>query len=361
MTFPLATIEAAALRNNLAVVRKFAAHSRVIAAVKANAYGHGLIPVARALASADAFGVARIEEAIALREAGIPHAIVLLEGVFAPEQLRVAAAHGLEIVVHCFEQLEMLEQHAAASRYDVWLKLDTGMNRLGFDAAEFAAAHERLRRCSAVARLRLMSHLSAAEQADGEAARRQLGLFHALADPLADALGLERSVANSAGLIAWPEARTEWVRPGLMLYGLSPFAERSAESLGLLPAMTLSTRLIAIRDVAAGATVGYNGIWRAERRSRIAIAAIGYGDGYPRGMRNGGPVLVKGREAAVVGRVSMDMTAIDVTDHADVRVGDEVTLWGRGLPAERVAAHADTIAYELVCRVSERVAREWKE
>jgi alanine racemase len=251
----------------------------------------------------------------------------------------------------------MLEQHAGPHRHSVWLKVDTGMNRLGFDAQEFASAHERLRRCPGVAMLRLMSHLAAAEQPDGEVARRQLALFHSLADPL----GLERSVANSAGLIAWPEARTEWVRPGLMLYGLSPFPHRSAASLGLEPAMTLSTRLIAVRNVHEGATVGYNGIWRAQRSSRVAIAAIGYGDGYPRGMHNGGPVLVNGREASVVGRVSMDMTAIDVTDHADVRVGDEVTLWGTGLPAERVAARADTIAYELVCRVSERVAREWKE
>jgi alanine racemase len=356
VTFPLATIEAAALRNNLAVVRRLAPHSRVVAAVKANAYGHGLVLVARALADADAFGVARIEEAIALREAGIGHPVVLLEGVFSPDQLRAAAVHDFEIVVHCFEQLEMLEAHLSASRYTVWLKVDTGMNRLGFDAAQFAAAHERLRRCPAVGKLRLMSHLAAAEESGGEVARRQLALFQSLAG----LLGLERSVANSAGLIAWPEARTDWVRPGLMLYGLSPFPDRDAASLGLLPAMTVTTRLIAIRNVPAGACVGYNGIWRAARDSRVAIAAIGYGDGYPRSMRNGGPVLVNGREAAVVGRVSMDMTAIDVTDRADVHVGDEVTLWGRGLPAERVAAHADSIAYELVCRVSERVAREWK-
>ena len=183
--------------------------------------------------------------------------------------------------------------------------------------------------------------------------RRQLERFHALADPLQ----LERSVANSAGLIAWPEARLEWVRPGLMLYGLSPFAHISPAALGLLPVMTLSTRLIAVRGIAAGDAVGYNGIWRAQRPSVIGIAAIGYGDGYPRGMRNGSPVLVNGREASVVGRVSMDMTAIDVTDHAGVQVGDEVTLWGHGLPAERVAACADTIAYELVCRLNPRVAR----
>jgi alanine racemase len=350
---PVVTIDAAALRNNLAVVRRFAPSSRVIAAVKANAYGHGLVPAARALAGADAFGVARIEEALALRAASIAHPIVVLEGVFFASQLDVAAANDLQLVVHSFEQIAMLEQHAGTHRFAVWLKVDTGMNRLGFRAEEVEAAHSRLQACAAVGTLRLLTHLACAENAGGLETKLQLDRFRVLSGPLR----LERSIANSAGVIAWPDAHAEWVRPGLMLYGASPFAERSAADLGLLPAMTFTTQLIAVRNVAAGEAIGYNGIWRAKRRSRIAVAAVGYGDGYPRCMHAGAPALIKGREVPIVGRVSMDMTMLDATDLPDAAVGDEVTLWGRGLPAENVAPFADTIAYELFCRIAERVRR----
>ena len=201
--------------------------------------------------------------------------------------------------------------------------------------------------------MRLLTHLACAENVGGSETKLQLDRFRALSEPLR----LERSIANSAGIIAWPETHAEWVRPGLMLYGASPFAERSAGDLGLLPAMTFTTQLIAVRNVAAGEAIGYNGIWRAPRHSRIAVAAVGYGDGYPRCMRAGAPGLINGREAPVVGRVSMDMTMLDATDLPDAAVGDEVTLWGKGLPAERVAPFADTIAYELFCRIAERVKR----
>lgn len=351
---PVIAVDAAALRNNLAVVRRFAPAARVIAAVKANAYGHGLIHAARALADADAFGVARVEEALSLRAARISHPIVVLEGAFDASQLDAAAGHDLQLVVHCFEQIAMLEQYAGAHRFAVWLKLDTGMNRLGFRPEEFAAAHARLAGCAAVGTLRLMTHLASAETVGGAMTKVQLKRLHELIAPLR----IERSIANSAGVVASPEAHVEWVRPGLMLYGASPFAERSAAELGLLPAMTFSTQVIAVRHVAAGETIGYNGIWRAQRRSRIAVAAVGYGDGYPRCMRAGAPALINGREAPVVGRVSMDMTMLDATDLPNVAVGDLVTLWGRGLPAERVAPFADTIAYELFCRVTERVSRK---
>ena len=350
---PVVTVDAAALRNNLAVVRRFAPGARVIAAVKANGYGHGLVHAARALVNADAFGVARVEEAIALRAAGIKHPIVVLEGVFFASQLDVAAANDLQLVVHSFEQIAMLEQYAGSHRFAVWLKVDTGMNRLGFRAEEMEAAHSRLRSCAAVGGTRLLTHLAAAENAGGLETKLQLDRFRALSAPLR----LERSIANSAGVIAWPDAHAEWVRPGLMLYGASPFAERSAADLGLLPAMTFATQVIAVRNVAAGEAIGYNGVWRAKRRSRIAVAAVGYGDGYPRCMHAGAPTLINGREASVVGRVSMDMTMLDATDLPDVAVGDEVTLWGKGLPAERVAPFADTIAYELFCRIAERVTR----
>jgi alanine racemase len=351
---PVITVDAAALRNNLAVVRRFAPAARVIAAVKANAYGHGLVHAARALSDADAFGVARIEEALSLRAAQITHPIVVLEGVFGASQLDAAAGHDLQLVVHSFEQIAMLEQYAGKHRFAVWLKVDTGMNRLGFRAEDFAAAHSRLAGCAAVGTLRLLTHLACAENAGGLETKLQLDRFRALSG----SLRLERSIANSAGIIAWPDAHGEWVRPGLMLYGASPFDERSAHDLGLLPAMTFTTQVIAVRNVGAGEAIGYNGVWRAKRRTRIAVAAVGYGDGYPRCMHAGAPALINGREVSVVGRVSMDMTMLDATELPNVAVGDEVTLWGTGLPAERVAAFADTIAYELFCRIAERVRRE---
>ena len=351
---PVVTVDPAALRNNLAVVRRFAPTSRVIAAVKANAYGHGLVHAARALVGADAFGVARIEEALALRAASITHPIVVLEGAFFASQLDLAAANELQLVVHSFEQIAMLEQYAGTHRFAVWLKVDTGMNRLGFRIEEFATAQARLQACSTVGTLRLLTHLACAENAGGLETKLQLDRLRALSE----ALRMERSIANSAAIIAWPEAHGEWVRPGLMLYGASPFAERSAADLGLQPAMTFATAVIAVRNVAAGEPIGYNGIWRAKRRSRIAVAAVGYGDGYPRCMHAGAPTLIRGREVSVVGRVSMDMTMLDATDVPDVAVGDEVTLWGKGLPAERVAPFADTIAYELFCRIAQRVTRK---
>lgn len=351
MSFPTAAIDSSALRHNLAAVRRLAPASRVVAVIKANAYGHGMIPVARVLASADAFGVARFEEGLALRSAGISTPIVLLEGVFTNDELQAAGREHFELVVHSFEQLALLEQAAVTQRFAIWLKLNTGMNRLGFRPDEFAAALHRLNQCGCVASIKLMTHLSGAEEQGSESARDQINEFRGLTG----ALNLERSIANSAGLIAWAETRTEWVRPGLMLYGISPIPGVGAAQLGLRPVMTLSTQLIALRDVLPGECVGYNSTWRAGRASRIGIAAIGYGDGYPRNMHTGTPVLVNGSEAPVVGRVSMDMMAVDVTDLPGVRIGDPVVLWGEGLPAERVAPYAGTIAYELVCRVTQRV------
>jgi alanine racemase len=356
VNFPRATISSEALRNNLAVVRRLAPESRVLAAVKANAYGHGLVPSARALAGVDAFGLARLDEALVLRNAGLNHPLVLLEGVVCAEDLQAAGAHEMEIVVHAFDQIQMLEAYRGAHRFVVWLKIDTGMHRLGMAPEDFPDAYHRLARCGAVGSLRLMTHLAAAEASDGSFTRRQLATF----DAATHGFRGERSIANSAGLIGWPQTRVDWVRPGLMLYGMSPMPQASAAELGLRPAMTLATRLIAVHRVQQGEAVGYGGVWRAARDSQIGIAAIGYADGYPRSMPNGAPVLVNGREAPVAGRVSMDMTAIDLTGLPDAKVGDEVVLFGEGLPAERVAGHADTLGYELVCRVTERVSREWR-
>lgn len=359
---PRAIIDTSALRHNLAVARKYAPGAKIVAVIKANAYGHGLVPCARALGGADAFGVARLNEAMTLRAHGLDQRIVLLEGVFAADELDAVAAQGLEIVVHSFEQIELLRNWRGASPVHVWLKVDTGMNRLGIRVEDFSTAWQALCACSAVApKPRLMTHLACADERESARTAEQVGAFQRLTAEM----GLERSAANSAGLIAWPEARMEWVRPGLMLYGISPFAQSTASALGLQPVMTLKSRLIAVRTVKAGERVGYGGAWRAERDSRIGIAAVGYGDGYPRQIGSGSPVLVNGVRCQIAGRVSMDMIAIDLAGHAQegrgaARVGDDVTLWGQGLSVEDMAHCAGTIPYELVCGISQRVSVEYR-
>lgn len=354
---PRAVIDRSALRHNLGVVRKTAPRSKVMAVVKANAYGHGIVGTAQALIAADAFGVARLKEAMALREAGLGNTVVLLEGALSHQELDAAAALGLETVVHSFEQLQMLEGWKGSKRLQVWCKIDSGMNRLGFRLDEFAQAWQRLERCSSILpRPRLMTHLANADEIGDARNTRQIRAFRELVDDL----HLERSIANSAGVMAWPESRVEWVRPGLMIYGISPFDDRVAAELDLRPAMTLISEVIALRTVQAGEEVGYGGIWRAEKTTRVGIVAVGYGDGYPRHTRSGAPVLVNGVEAPMVGRVSMDMIAVDLSQQPNAKVGDPATIWGTGLPAERVAKYADTIPWELVCAISQRVGVEYK-
>lgn len=346
-------MDTAALKHNLSRVRELAPGSRVLAVIKANAYGHGLLTVAEALEAADGFAVARIEEALALREAGSQARIVLLEGFCDAGELAVAARHGFEPFVHQDWQLTLLESFDGPQKLRVWLKIDTGMHRLGFAPGEAASAAARLAACHAVARpAGLATHLAEAEHAGGEGTRAQLEAFATATAGLAG----ERSIANSAGLIAWPEARGDWVRPGIMLYGISPFPDRTGDEIGLRPAMTFETRIIALKDVAAGERVGYGGTWTATRASRIAVAAVGYADGYPRAAASGTPVSVAGAAATIAGRPSMDMLTIDVTELPRAAVGDRVELWGREVPVERVAAACGTIAYELTCRVGRRVA-----
>lgn len=349
-----AVVNGSALRANLRAIRRTASGTHVMAVVKANAYGHGLVPTALALPEADAFAVARLGEAVALREAGIVQPVVLLEGVFDAAQLAIAARMSFDIVVHHPDQLQLLEQQAARD-FVVWLKVDTGMNRLGFRIEEAHEALARLRRLApALREIRLLTHLSSADEPGSPATQQQLDRFA----PLAHEAGLACSIANSAGILAFPAARAQWVRPGLALYGASPFANRTAESLGLTPAMTLETTVIATRRVGEGETVGYGGAWRATRDTRVAILAGGYGDGLPRSLPNGTPVLIDGRRVPLVGRVSMDMIAVDITDLADVHVGERAVLWGPGLPVEHIAALAGTIPYELLCAISQRVPIE---
>jgi alanine racemase len=326
-----------------------------MAVIKANAYGHGLVPAAKALAETDGFSVARLDEGLALRAAGLANRILLLEGVFSAEQLAVAAQQRFDLMVHSVEQLDLLEARAGSAVISAWIKVDSGMNRLGFRAEHFADAYARLRRIANVAPdPTLVTHLANADDRRDTKTVAQLQAFAAATATLQG----ERSIANSAALLAWPDTRADWVRPGLILYGVSPFPSGTGADLGLRPAMTLQTEVIAVKDVREGETVGYGGAWRAARDSRMAVVAAGYGDGYPRSVESGTPLLVNGRRAPIVGRVSMDMITVDVTDLPGVATGDPVVLWGEGVPVEEIARHAGTIPYELICGVSQRVQHE---
>ena len=350
-----AIVDTAALRHNLGRVRATAPGTRVMAVIKANAYGHGLVPAAKALAQTDGFAVARLEEGLALRQAGLTNRVLLLEGVFSPGQLATAAEQRFDLMVHSFEQLEMLEGRGGSEPIAAWIKMDTGMNRLGFRTEQFQAAYERLRRIPNVEPdATLVTHLASADDRRDPKTAEQLRAFASVTS----GLGGARSIANSAALLAWPDTRADWVRPGLALYGVTPFPSGSGGELGLRPVMTLQSEVIALKDVRAGETVGYGGEWRAERDTRLAVVAAGYGDGYPRSVGSGTPVLVNGNRAPLVGRVSMDMVTVDVTDLPGVATGDPIVLWGEGVPVEEIARHAGTIPYELVCGVSQRVQHE---
>jgi alanine racemase len=351
-----AIVDTSALRHNLETARRAAPDSRVMAVVKANAYGHGLVPAAKALSATDGFAVARMDEGLALRAAGLTNRILLLEGVFSPGQLAAAAQQHFDLMVHSFEQLELLEQRQGRESIGAWIKLDSGMNRLGFRSEQFAEAYARLRQCPGVeADPTLVTHLANSDDRRDTKTVQQLQAFETATAGLT---GL-RSIANSAAILAWPAARADWVRPGLMLYGVSPFPSGIGPGLGLKPVMTLKSEVIAVKPVKAGETVGYGCAWRAERDTLMAVVAGGYGDGYPRSTASGAPVQINGHRAPLIGRVSMDMITVDVTDlPARVVPGDPAVLWGEGVPVEEVARHAGTIPYELICGVSQRVQQD---
>lgn len=347
-----AELDLGALEHNLARLREAAPTARVMAVVKANAYGHGMARVALALPTADAFAVARVDEGLRLREAGIRQRITVLQGFICPEELALHVRYELEPVIHSAQQIDILEQHApAGATLRAWVKLDTGMHRLGFGLTEFPDCYRRLSASPHLQRpLPIMTHLANADVVTDTTTERQLALFDGMVSD-----GVERIAANSAGLLAWPASHAEWVRPGLALYGVSPFPFRSGVKDGFRPVMTLKTRLIAIKHLRRGDAVGYGGDWVCPHATRMGIASIGYGDGYPRNAASGTPVLVNGQQAPLIGRVSMDMISIDLTEHPQARVGDTVTLWGNGLPVEEVARHAGTIPYVLLCNVTQRV------
>lgn len=347
-----ATIHVDALRRNLARIRDLAPRSRVMAVVKADGYGHGLERVAHALEGADAFGVATLSDAERLRAAGLSKRIVLLSGFDEPGDLAMMRRLEVESVLHHDAQVRMLEAEGPAAPLRVWLKLDTGMHRLGFAPARARGLHARLRALPNVdPDIALMTHFARSDEFEADATARQIAAFEAATQGIEGA----RSLSNSAGVLGWPAAHADWIRPGGALYGLSPVAGKPGLAFGLEPAMTLSTRLIAINRIGKGEPVGYGGAYSCPEDMPIGIAAIGYGDGYPRHAAEGTPVLVQDTRVPICGRVSMDLLAIDLRGVPAAKVGDPVVLWGRGLPVEEVAAMAGTIGYELTCGITRRV------
>ena len=350
MTRPIsASIRLSALRANLALARRSAPQARVLAVVKANAYGHGLLRAARAFADADGFAVLELDDAVQLRAAGIDRRILLLEGFFDVTELPVIAAERLTCVVHSDEQLAMLQAVRLPTAVDVFVKIDTGMNRLGFRPSALPRVLEALRACSSVGELTLMTHFACADDVRG--IDWQFDAF----ERASAGLELPLSLANSATMLRYPRAAAGWARPGIMLYGSSPFAEESAQALGLRPAMTLRSQLIATHDLAAGDSVGYGALFQARDAMRIGVVACGYADGYPRHAPTGTPVLVAGARTRLIGRVSMDMLCVDLTGLPQAQVGAPVVLWGDDLPVEEVAHAAGTISYELLCALAARV------
>jgi alanine racemase len=348
-----ASISRSALLHNLGVAKRRAPGTAVWAVVKANAYGHGLARTVAAFESADGFALLELDLAVQLRDAGIVKPLLLIEGFFDASELETFSARGLTAVVHDAEQLRMLETAKLRAPVDVYLKINTGMNRLGFSIANAAGALQRLRGCAGVGAITLMTHFA---DADGES-----GVGEQMRRFAAAGVGRElpRSFANSAALLRYPETHGDWVRPGIMLYGCSPFPDESAASLGLKPAMTLKSRLIAVQELRPGDRIGYGGTFTADAAMRIGIVACGYADGYPRhapGFHDRGtPLLVAGRRTRTLGRVSMDMLYADLSGIPEASVGTEVTLWGEGLSADEVAAAAGTVSYELLCALAERV------
>ncbi|MDD5276378.1 MAG: alanine racemase [Methylovulum sp.] len=347
-----AVLDLNALVHNLEKVHGCAPDAKVMAVIKANGYGHGLVRIAQALHAADGFAVARVDEGVRLRKAGITNRVAVLEGFTCGEELDVLLHNQLEPVVHSFTQLDILAARTGPEVCAVWLKLDTGMNRLGFKAKDFNAAYQRLNACPIVKKpANLMTHLANADDKQDAMTLRQIQLFNDTVENLPG----ERSIANSAGILGWPQSLADWVRPGVMLYGISPFPDSTGVQLGLKPIMSLHSRLIAVKQIKPGDTVGYGAGWLCKNAATLGVVAIGYGDGYPRYARTGTPVLVNGKRAPLVGRVSMDMITVDLSAQPNAKPGDAVTLWGDGLAVEEIAECAGTIPYTLVCGITPRV------
>ncbi|MBE7527112.1 MAG: alanine racemase [Burkholderiales bacterium] len=349
-----ALINCSALQHNLAVIHKHVHKTRIMAVVKANAYGHGLLRTAQALNSVDGFAVLELEAAIQLREAGFNQSILLLEGFFSTDEIDVINQYRLSTVIHCQDQLSMLLAHKETGKPDIYLKINTGMNRLGFRPEEGISAQNQLKQWRPDANITLMTHFASADDSlETSQVNQQLGSFALLQANQEN--GTCQTMANSAAILRYPGTHADWVRPGILLYGASPIADKTGVEPGLQPAMTLSSQVIAVQHLAPSDRLGYGGVFVADRPMRIGVVAAGYADGYPRHAPTGTPVLVNSQRTRLVGRVSMDMLTIDLSGMGEAGVGSPVTLWGEGLPVEEVARSAQTISYELLTALSPRV------
>jgi len=355
--FPVAFIDLAALRHNLSQVKQFAPASRVMSVIKADAYGHGVLPVAEALKDSDAFAVARLREGVFLRLQGFEQPIVVLEGVNTEQDFVTASTYLLSPVIHLHSQIQLLQTMTLPKPLSFnWLMIDSGMHRLGIRPEQAQAALTVLEACENIqGEVGLMSHFANSDLSGDRRNQKQLDYMLRLRQET----GLSVCLANSAAVVSLPDSHQQWVRPGLMLYGISPFSDKTGTDLGLKPVMQLKTELIAVYDLQQGDQVGYGGDWTADKPTRIGVASIGYGDGYSRHLSNKAEVIIRGKKAAVIGRVSMDTICINLNHFDQVDVGDEVILWGTpDLTVEQLANLAETIPYELVTVICQRVHRE---
>jgi len=351
-----AHINLTSLKSNLASIRKLTKKSKIMAVVKADAYGHGIVHICNALTDADAFSVAYVNEAIELRENGVTQPILALQGFQSLEELRSAIEHNIQVVIHNVEQLNILKSADQQQTLGVFLKADTGMHRLGFAKEDFSRALVELKSLlSPASSICLMTHLANADDIESDMTRQQLEGF----DNLTSKHTYEQSVANSAGVLAWPDSYRDWVRPGLVLYGISPFDSSSdAPEIDLLPVMSLYAPLISIKSCKKGEKIGYGGDFSCPKDMLIGIIAIGYADGYPRHLKSMPNVCIAGKIAPLVGRVSMDMIAVNL-DGIEVQVGEVAELWGTSISVTEVAKHAGTISYELLCAAGNSVYKKY--
>lgn len=342
-----ALIDLQALRHNYQLARELSG-AKALAVIKADAYGHGAVRCAQALqAEADGFAVACIEEALALRAAGIHGPVLLLEGFFEASELELIVQHDLWCVVHALWQLEAIEKASLSKPITVWLKLDSGMHRVGLHPKDYQSAYQRLQATGKVARIVLMSHFARADELDCSASNDQVAVFQAVRQ----GLNAEISLRNSPAVLGWPQIPSDWVRPGIMLYGSTPFEVQQAQAQRLQPVMTLESKVISVRELPAGEPVGYGARFISQRPTRVGVVAMGYADGYPRLAPTGTPVMVAGKRSQLIGRVSMDMLCIDLTDVPEAGLGSPVELWGKNVLASDVAIQAGTIPYQIFCNL----------
>ena len=370
----IATINSAALRHNIQLIKSFAPNQKLLAMIKANAYGQGLLPAAHILADqVDGFGVARLREALEIQETGYTGKILLVEGFFDREELLKTLSRRFDSVIHCYEQLELLEQVAKEWEKEqqkgfwkrktkiyfpinAWLKIDTGMHRLGVHPEQVDEFYQRLKKCPLVESISFVSHFSRADELDCGYTEKQISTFEQATQSYPEH---DRSISASSGILYWKQAHYEWVRPGIIMHGISPHYEPITH-LGFQPVMTLSSSLIAVRTHKAGEPVGYGGTWVSPKDTKLGVIAMGYGDGYPRNAPEGTPVLINGRKVPIVGRVSMDMLTVDLGADSQDKVGDETIFWGKDLLIEEIAEHIGVISYELITKLTPRVIFEYQ-